>query len=391
MPRIAYIQYTNPAGYPPLEHSSQLLANRGWKVLFLGTGIDGVESMRFPSHANILVRQLSTCRPGWRLKLHYAWFIFWSSFWSLCSGCSWVYASDPLACPVGLWLSFMPWIRVIYHEHDSPTVNLQTPDNSTRFMRFVLWTRRALARRAVLCVLPNERRAKQFTSDTGRDAEVMCIWNCPTKQEASAPRSPRNGGDLWVLYQGSLVPSRLPTTVLEALALLPEQVKLRAIGYETAGHKGYVRQLQELATRLGIAGRVEFLGAMPRQELLTLCRQCDMGLSLMPQTTRDINEQAMTGASNKPFDYLACGLALLVSDLPDWRALYVDNGHALAVDPSDPASIVTAVRWLLEHPGERWAMGERGRQRILQEWNYEQQFAPVLQRLTKQPFPAKCS
>ena len=139
--------------------------------------------------------------------------------------------------------------------------------------------------------------------------------------------------------------------------------------------------------QLGIASRVEFLDAIPRRELLTLCRQCDMGLSLMPQKSSDINEQAMTGASNKPFDYLACGLALLVSDLPDWRTLYVDNGHALAVDPADPASIATAIRWLLEHPGELRTMGERGRQRILQEWNYEQQFAPVLQRLTKRPFP----
>ena len=390
MPRIAYIQYTNPAGYPSLEHSSRLLADNGWKVLFLGTGIDGVESLRFPSNPNITVRQLSTCPPGWRLKMHYAWFTFWSSFWTLCSGCSWVYASDPLACPAGSLLSLMPWIRVVYHEHDSPTVNSPANGDPSRFMRFVLWTRRALSSRAALCVLPNEQRGKQFASDTGRETGVVCIWNCPMKSEVSPARSSLNGGDLWVLYHGSLVPSRLPKTVLEALALLPEQVKLCAIGYETAGHKGYLEQLRSLAATLGISHRVEFAGTVPtRDELFARCRQTDIGLAFMPEKSHDINEQAMTGASNKPFDYLACGLALLVSDLPDWRALYVDNGHALAVDPTDPASIATAVRWLLEHPVELRAMGERGRQRILQEWNYEQQFAPVLQRLTKQPFPAK--
>lgn len=36
--RILYIQYTNPAGYPPLEHSSRILAQADWEVLFLGTG-----------------------------------------------------------------------------------------------------------------------------------------------------------------------------------------------------------------------------------------------------------------------------------------------------------------------------------------------------------------
>ncbi len=351
MPRIAYIQYTNPAGYPSLEHSSRLLADLGWKVIFLGTGIDGVESLRFPSHPNITVRQLSTCPPGWRLKMHYAWFIFWSSYWTLCSGCSWVYASDPLACPAGFLLSFVPWIRVVYHEHDSPTISSPAKSGVSRFMRFILWTRRALSGRAALCILPNEQRGKQFTADTGRDTGVVCIWNCPMKNEVSPSRSSRNGGDLRVLYHGSLVPSRLPKTVLEALALLPEQVKLCAVGYETAGHKGYVEQLRSLASTLGISHRVEFAGTVPtRDELFTRCRQADIGLAFMPEKTHDINEQAMTGASNKPFDYLACGLALLVSDLPDWRALYVDNGHALAVDPADPVSIATAVRWLLEHP-----------------------------------------
>ncbi len=385
MRRIAYIQYTNPAGYPSLEHSSHLLTDSGWKVLFLGTGVDGVESLRFPSHPNITVRQLSTCRPGLRQKLHYGWFIFWTSFWTLGSGCSWVYASDPLACPAALLLSFAPWIRVIYHEHDSPTLNSPASANLSRFMRFILWTRRTLARRAALCVLPNEARGKQFTKDTGRETGVVCIWNCPTKNEVGPLRSSLNGSDVWVLYHGSLVPSRLPKTVFEALATLPQHVKLRAVGYETAGHKGYVEELRALAATLGIAHRVEFTGTVPtRAELFDRCRQADIGLAFMPKASHDINEQSMTGASNKPFDYLACGLALLVSDLPDWRGLYVDNGHALPVNPEDASTIAAALRWLLEHPTELRTMGERGRQRILSEWNYENQFSPVFKVLNGQ-------
>jgi hypothetical protein len=49
----------------------------------------------------------------------------------------------------------------------------------------------------------------------------------------------------------------------------------------------------------------------------------------MPKVSEDINMQAMVGASDKAFDYLACGLALLVSDLPDWRAIYVEAGYGL--------------------------------------------------------------
>jgi hypothetical protein len=31
--RILYVQYTNPVGYPPLEHSSRILADAGLQIL----------------------------------------------------------------------------------------------------------------------------------------------------------------------------------------------------------------------------------------------------------------------------------------------------------------------------------------------------------------------
>ena len=62
--RILYIQYTNPAGYPPLEHSSRLLANAGCEVLFLGTGALGAEALRFPPHPRIMVKQMPFCPAG---------------------------------------------------------------------------------------------------------------------------------------------------------------------------------------------------------------------------------------------------------------------------------------------------------------------------------------
>lgn len=377
MNRIAYIQYTNPAAYPPLEHSSRILADDGWRVLVLGIGVQGIESFHFPAHDNITFRQLPVCAPGWRQKLHYGRFVTWAIFWTLASRSCRVYASDQLSCPVGLLLSFVPGIRVLYHEHDSPT-----PDGEpSRFMRLVLWSRTKLAHRAALCILPNDRRAERFIREVGRDVPVTRVWNCPSRNEVNtSPPAADNG--LLVIYQGSIVPVRLPATMIEALAMLPERVQLRVIGYETIGHKGYVAQLQALADKLGVAGRVEFVGAVPtRTEMLEHCREGHVGLAFMSKTSKDINEQFMTGASNKPFDYLACGLALLVSDLPEWRVFYVDAGCARAVDSDDASSIASALYHLLDHPNELRAMGESGRQRILAEWNYETQFAPVFQQL----------
>jgi len=109
--------------------------------------------------------------------------------------------------------------------------------------------------------------------------------------------------------------------------------------------------------------------------------QCDVGLALLPRDSSDVNQMAMVGASNKPFDYMACGLPVLVSDLDAWQSTYVDQGFGLSCDPSSPRSIAQALKWLLEHPDARAGMGERGRTKISTEWNYEGMFAPVLEQM----------
>lgn len=380
--RILFIQYTNPAAYPPLEHSSRILADTGWQALFLGTGSLGADSLCFKPHERIEVRQMSFRPAGWRQKVHYVRFVLWTLRWTLRWKPDWIYASDLLACPLAWLLSFLPRVRVIYHEHDSPPAT-----NVGLFQRLCLITRRRLAKRVRMCVLPNEKRAERFAVEVNSHSRkghksTFVVWNCPSLEEVSASRSMHNGNGLWVLYHGSIVPSRLPVATVEALTLLPDNVKLCVIGYETIGHKGYVGILQEKAKQLGISQRIEFPGPMPRNKLLAQCRQFDVGLALMPKVSEDINMQAMVGASNKPFDYLSSGLALLVSDLPDWRTIYVETGYGLTCDPEDPESIATALRWFLDHPVEMRAMGERGRQKIATEWNYEMEFFPILEQMS---------
>lgn len=51
--RILYVQYTDPAAYPPIEHSSRLLADRGWQVVLLGSGTARNLNLRLPAHPRI--------------------------------------------------------------------------------------------------------------------------------------------------------------------------------------------------------------------------------------------------------------------------------------------------------------------------------------------------
>jgi glycosyltransferase involved in cell wall biosynthesis len=410
--KVLYVQYTNPAAYPPLEHSSRILANRGWHVLFLGTGAHGADALEISPHANIEVRRWKFVRAGFSQKLQFAAFNLWMLLTAVRCKPKWIYASDILACPAAFVLKRLGF-RVLYHEHDSPqggkaetlkterlksgngqetptsdlgslTADLRPPSSQplapSSFQRFLLWSRTRLARRADLCVLPNERRVEMFRQATGRQGQTFCVWNCPAREEAEM-QPKKSSNELIVFYHGSIVPDRLPASVIRSLADLPSSVRLRIAGYETVGHPHYTSELKEVANSLGMQSRFEYLGSLSRKALLPETRTAHVGLALMPMNSEDLNLQSMVGASNKPFEYMACGLALLVSDLPDWNAIFVDPGYARSCNPGDPESIASALCWFVEHPDETRAMGESGRQRVLQEWNYETQFDPIMRKL----------
>lgn len=378
--RILYVQYGNPAAYPPLEHSARQLADAGYDVFFLGAHTAGVEALSLAPHERIRVTLRPASRGGWRLKFHYLRFCLWVAWQAALYRPRWVYASDVLSTPIAFFLKTVFRRRVIYHEHDA-----HDPERATAFMRLCMAARGRLVGISDLNVLPSDGRIDHFCRHNAvlRDRCVR-VWNCPDLAEVRPPRSATTREALGLLFQGSIVPARLPIAVLQAMAQLPETVTLRVIGYETIDNLGYVDRLKAEATRLQLGARVEFLGAIPnRKRMLELSDTCAVGLAFMPMKTQDVNMRSMAGASNKAFEYLACGLSLLVSDRAEWRAMFAEPGYARVCDPDDAGSIAAAIRWYLEDPDRARAMGERGRQRVLSEWNYERQFAPVLRTITE--------
>lgn len=366
-PRGLYIQYTLPAAYPPLEHSSRILADDGWRVQFLGVGGGGGIQLAFPSHPNIKVRLLRFQPPGWRQKIQYAWFVLWCVWWCLMWRPQVVYCSDPWSAPVGVLVWYLLRVPVVYHEHDTPG----PPTN--RFLRTIGVARKLLARVASVCVIPNRDRLARFKAAL-QPRKAVCVWNCPTRDEVLSPKEHAPTDVLVLWYHGSLNASQFPPKLLDALPMLPDGVRVRFAGYETVGHPGFVQELLDRAERLGVRDRVEYLGTPPtRRELCALASTAHVGLALFAKSFRE----PMAGASNKPFDYLSCGLALLVTDTAEWADLISPAGCGRVVDPDSADAIATTVRYLYERPDETRAMGEAGRQRILSDWNYETRFEPV--------------
>jgi glycosyltransferase involved in cell wall biosynthesis len=373
--RVRYLPFADPSFYPPIEHSAFLLAERGWQVLQLGTYADDGKSQFSVAHRRIRIKRLWRAQNGWLLKLQYLLYFFWALFWVWRWRPQWLYASDFLSCPIAWLIQRLVRVGVVYHEHDEPHTN-RTP-----FIELALRYRNRLGRDADICVLPEHERLLRFVECTGRTRPTFRVWNCPRLDEIPPLYSELNR-ELVIYYHGSITSHRLPPHVVVAASRFKGAIRICIAGYEVQGSFGYVRKLVKLAADHGVEDLIEPLGLIPRRDLLQMAaRKGHVGLSLMPKRAADINLQHMVGASNKAFDYMACGIPILVTDLPDWSATFVAPAYARACDPDDPNSIEAELRWYLEHPEERREMGRLCQEKIRNDWNYEKEFASVLTAL----------
>lgn len=368
--RALFIQATNPAAYPPLIHASTLMADAGWEVTFLSAPSAG-DVLTLDTHARITNR-LVGLRPSHVMgRTDYALYSVASARLALQQRPRIVYASDPLGAGPGLLAARLAGAALIYHEHDSPSRGALHP--------FVARMRARALRSARLIVFPNRARAQLAQDDVHiSDDRIRIVWNVPRRCElvpSTAPQEP----PLIVYYHGSISPERVPESVVVAVRRMAGKVKFLIAGYEAPGAEGYIRHLVGDDGDLTANTLVRYIGAVPsREELLTAAASAHVGMALMPLNSTDINMRHMTGASNKPFDYMAVGLTLLVSDRPDWVKMFVEPGFAKAVDPTNVESLTAAFDWILEHPEERRAMIACARRKIETAWNYETTFAPLL-------------
>ena len=369
--RVLYVQYTDPGAYPPLVRGANLLAESGADVRMLGIPVRDTEALNVEPSKRIDVRLMNQAPEGWRLKAHYGRYGAWIAREAAAWRPDWIYASDLLSTPIALALAALTRARVVYHEHDAPVA-----DGASWIIKRYLEARTRLLRTADLVVAPNaDRSARLSTLAGGRD--VLTVWNCPPRPARKPPM--RQASEvLRVVFVGSINPERLPLTVVEAVASAAIPVTLDVAGYETAGSRGYLATLAAHARSLGAENRVRLLGTVSEDDRAVVCEPCDIGLALMPMASSDESMRHMVGASNKTFEYLSCGVVPLVSDLPDWRCAFVEPGYALVCNPTKVQSIAAALEWAAAHRTAVREIAARGWERLRLDWNYESQFAPVL-------------
>jgi glycosyltransferase involved in cell wall biosynthesis len=164
------------------------------------------------------------------------------------------------------------------------------------------------------------------------------------------------------VYVGNITAIRGAREMVQALAEVPPQhgVRLRLAG--TFAPAALQQQIQALPC----GNRVDCLGWADRKNVGELLGKARGGLVVLHPTENYTDSYPL-----KMFEYMIAGLPVIASDFPLWREIIGDSDCALLVDPLNPLAIGGAMNWILEHPREAEAMGERGRQVVISHFNWE--------------------
>jgi glycosyltransferase involved in cell wall biosynthesis len=80
----------------------------------------------------------------------------------------------------------------------------------------------------------------------------------------------------------------------------------------------------------------------------------------------------------KIFEYMSAGIPVIASDLPEIRAIVSTTKCGLLVNHLDPKSIAQAIEYVLNHPQEAEQMGQRGREAVLNKFNWANEESKLL-------------
>ena len=147
-----------------------------------------------------------------------------------------------------------------------------------------------------------------------------------------------------IFFAGSFHPHHDLATLLSAHAKLVSQgfdALLLLVG--DGNQRGNIQQQIESS---GLSKHISLRGSCPYDQVATYFRAADIGV--VPLTTEKIRQQQGSLAS-KLWDYMACKLPVVVTDLPHTTSATLLEDKAYIVQPEDVNAMARGIRDLLEN------------------------------------------
>jgi glycosyltransferase involved in cell wall biosynthesis len=273
---------------------------------------------------------------------------------------------DPELLLVALALKIIFHKRVIYDAYeDFPSIALNKHSLPAGLRLPAAKMVTALERLAAYCfdgVMTADSLTLRRFAHTGKSRKLV-FFNFPNLDLFPPPRLKTKHFD--VVYRGGLSARAGTLVLLEAMQLLAacgKPASLLLIGY--FDDAVFESKLREQIRASGLSAYVELRGRMEHEDMAEALGEARIGVCPL----QDIPKFRLN-IPVKVFEYWACGLPVIASDLPPIRPFFRSVAGGFLYQPSDAAELARSIRWLLDRPDAASSMGQSGRSAIVQRYN----------------------
>jgi len=281
---------------------------------------------------------------------------------------------DPEFLPWALLLKATTKSKVIYDVHEDYFTSIREKN----------WIKGGLLRKVSASIfnLVEKKSAKFFDAiviaedyyienfdDTNR--KIVKILNYPILNEALPQINFKKIG-FSIVYSGTVSENRGIWNVLKVVETLSKErrdFKLYIIGKFSS--ENLFSNVREFLTENSLDEFVEIIGGnsyVKREIIDAYHKFMDLGLVLMP-----ISPHYERKLPTKFFEYMLAGIPFIATNFPLWKEFVEENKCGIVVNPDNFEEINKLIQYLIDNPDERKKMGEEGRKKVLEEYNWDTQ------------------
>jgi glycosyltransferase involved in cell wall biosynthesis len=166
----------------------------------------------------------------------------------------------------------------------------------------------------------------------------------------------------FILNVGNYIPRKAQDVLLEAFArVAPEYPDLRLVCIGGTDNGRWLSHLNELAARLGISQRVDFLENQPQSHVASLMREAAC---------------LAHSANDEPFGLVvieagACGAPVIATRVGGIAEIVSSPELGKLIEPGDSAALANAIKTVIDDPVNARAMAERFKAHIARQFSVD--------------------
>lgn len=272
------------------------------------------------------------------------------------------------------FLRFFLKCKNIYDAHENYTEmmldsNKVPPKIKPYLAKFVDSSEKLFSRFADHVITPVEVISKRFMKF---HRNVSTIYNypklsifAPDKKEISKLKKRYKNRTL-IIYHGSFSKQRGLFQMINAINILKSKkpdILLLLVGPINEELLSIVGNEIE---RMNLNNNVEIVGSVPHKDIVNYISICKVGLVPLFHTQKYIKSIPI-----KQFEYMACGVPVLGSNLPLIASYITSSGCGKVYDSNSPEALAAGVINIIEDEKEWCRMSEAGKKAVKDWWNWE--------------------